>query len=336
MPKNTANSTNAAAAAPGRPTPLLADALTFPVLAELDTATRLFDSLRAAARRRKGVIVTCPQGGGKTVGLAEAIEMFNEAEQVEAERTERPRRGIATINTLRESSLTQIVTAIYSEVFGLELAVTSRGKRKSYEDLRAELIQHLMNEHIAVLVIDEAETLPPEALLVLRDIMSVAEATAKDRFRREGTRRRYRPTGVGVLLVGTPELRNVIRDHREAGQRWVRMDTIDLIEAAEVPAIYRRMYPACDAYAKSVGDAVWTRFISRAVTPMKQALPIRFIENHLTDFHTRLVNCQPAATRIDALAFDAELFLYSLNVSRLQDEPERISAEAMTTLPVSA
>lgn len=301
----------------------LADRLSFPILRTVDTSARIFDMLRHAAIRRKGMAIGCPQGGGKTVGLHAAVEQFALLERKKREKNPLYTPvSVGVLRTLREQNALEIIAHIYRGVFHSDLALRDRGQRKSYTDLRDELVAALLTQRVACLVIDEAETLSESALSVLRDLMSCAEAVAVGRYSGEGGGR-YSAAGVGVLLIGTPELLVKIRTNNEATRRWVRTEVIDLLPKEAVANIYREMYPACEEQAKTMGDDAWARLIARSVCRDGLDVPVSFIENHLWEFHLRLCNTQRAA-HIDELAFDETVFLYSLNIARLAPQPDKL------------
>jgi hypothetical protein len=286
----------------------LLENLPLPVLEDIGAVSWIADALAQAAKERRGVVCLGPKGAGKTIALDLAVERFKEGEREIQQRSAKyRRRRVLHLRTLRGEKPRDVVVTIAKAITGRAPALKVRGRTKTPDELFEELVTHLRNQRVAVIVIDEAETLSDAALSILRDILSLAESTSKARYTKAGTV----PAGVGVLLVGTWELHPRMMSDLEAGERWARVQTIGQAAAEAVPQIYRRLFPAFERFAALIGDAAWEHFILGHVSQGHE-LSLRLIENHTRAYARRMVNLDPEVRSVEAIPFNEEVFLFTL------------------------
>lgn len=285
----------------------LVERLTFPILEDVGAIPRVFDALIHAVKERKGVLCVGPKGTGKTLALRYVIDQFEKAEAENQRRDAKyRRRRIVRATTLRATTHRDALIGLMQVVLGFPPVTKIRGRSKTDDELKAELLDQLSAQRVALLVIDEAETLSDAALAILRDILSVSEATSGERFTAEG----YAPAGVGILLLGTWDLYPRVLRLDEAGQRWVRVEKIGLVPPAKVPDVYRRLLPALDRRASEMGPEGWADFITGQVSQGNE-LSLRVIENHVRAYCRRMVSQDMSIRSVDDIGFKEKLFTYT-------------------------
>ncbi len=156
---------------------------------------------------------------------------------------------------------------------------------------------------MAAIVVDEAEALTDEAVTVLRDIISKSEAMSTRRY----VNGRYQPAGVGVVLLGTPELGVRLSASDEAGRRWLQVKQVNMLAPATAARVYRRFLPAFEQEARRRGDEEWVRFIHDHVCPKR--IPVSSIENHVRMYVRRLTNHDPSIDAIEKVPFLEDVFI---------------------------
>lgn len=310
------------------PASFLMESLTLPVLDDLEAVPFVYDCLVHAVVKRKGVVVAGVKGTGKSMAVAEAVDKFNDEER-ETQRQDASyiRRELLVVENLRVETARDVYRELYVAADGREMAERAHGKRKSDAAMRRELVALLVQHHVAAVVIDEAECLGDGALLGLRDIMSVSETRATGRRVRSKDGTRYAAAGVGVLLSGTPPVAWAVRKSDEAGRRWVRIQEVGVVPAAEVARTYRRLYEPFERHAKKIGDAKWAALVAKVVGKDK-ALPISLIENHVQDYHLRAVASTPGVRRVKDVPFVEPIFTYAFDQVRLAEPKTGIDRAA--------
>lgn len=279
--------------------------LTMPILRDFDALSLMSDALDQAVHERKGVVIVGPKGVGKTVALRQAIDRRMEAEwaRKDLDAGYLPRQ-VVLLRSIRARRYRDVLGALYNEVLGTEWADRWHGRTKSDDTLRAELIMHLADERRVLIAVDEAETLTPDAVAALRDLIAEAEDRDADRFSSDG----ITAAGVGVLLVGTGDgFAARIAASDEAGHRWVRVVRLDPLEPAQVPALYPRLLPGLRTHIDAVGAAAWATYVDATVVRGRR-LPIRALENHVRAYFRLLASNDHAVTSLDTAYFHGEMF----------------------------
>lgn len=291
--------------------PFVAEDLVLPMLEDVLTVAWIRDGLDEAVTHRKGVAVIGPKGAGKSMALDRAVDDFNEAESAAATETsgEHVERSVVVIQSPQSGRRTEIIGAIWRRLFGMDQLRKQRGKLKQPELLFQELVEQLMQRHIAALVFDEAENLSDAGIRVIRDLISTTERLSKERrYHRDG----YRTAGIGVLLVGTEELVLQMVRSQEVGRRWISIHEVGLLAPAEAASVYMRFLPAFQKQALAVGVEAWEHTISMQVC-QGLPIPIGFVETHTREYVRRMMAEDPAVRDPAALPFDEEMFAQTLN-----------------------
>lgn len=283
-----------------------AEDFSLPVLSDLNAMSWLADGLDQAVTERKGVAVVGAKGTGKSVALRRVMDEFIEVEaEVEAGDANRPRRGLAVLTGPRSENRRAVLDVIWKAVVGME-PMRQRGRKIADEKLLEMLIEEILRQNVAVIVVDEAENLSYEALEVLRDIVSLAETTSKRRFSDET----YRAAGVGVLLVGTRKLAPRLRESGEAGHRWLRIQSVSALDPDEAAQVYLDFLPQIQIHVDEIGEEGWLEYV-RIHVCMGKPVPIRLIENHVRNYARRMF-ANDATLNRDEIPFEEEIFEYTL------------------------
>jgi len=289
-------------------TRLLED-LTLPLLDDIEAVSWMADALMHAIKERRGVICVGSKGSGKTVALDLAIARFLASErEIKRASAKYRRRRIVHLRTVRGEKPRDVLTAIFRAATGHAPAMRIRGRMKTIDELTEEVITTLSAQRVALIVVDEAETLSASAVGVLRDILSVSESTTEDRYTAGGKR----PAGVGILLVGTWETYARMSKDDEAKERWARVQEIGAPTGYVVADIYRRLFPAFEDHARIIGVEAWDTFIHAHVSQGRE-VSLRLIENHIRAYARRMLHLTPEIRRAEQFTFNEEVFLYTLS-----------------------
>lgn len=306
----------------------------------------IIDALDQVVDERKGVVVVGDKGNGKTFGVQAAVTQFRTNERREKHGDGRTvTRTVHRIHSPRDTDRLGTIKAIHKAVTASDLVTRERGQTIETEQLFEELVHMLLNGGVSALVFDEAENLSPEALVLLRDIMSFAEAASPARV--AGSR--YTAAGVGILLVGTMELRYSIDESVELGERWVRVHEITPPTPDRLAGLYRLFMPCLAAESERLSQeraamsadskptrskarggkdndpsrpasaittpkdgAPWIEYVRRTVWQGRDDVTMRTVENHVRSYVRRTVAALAdegvTVHAVDELPFDAELF----------------------------
>ena len=307
----------------------------------------IIDALDQVVDERKGVVVVGDKGNGKTFGVQAAVTQFRTNERREKHGDGRTvTRTVHRIHSPRDTDRLGTIKAIHKAVTASDLVTRERGQTIETEQLFEELVHMLLNGGVSALVFDEAENLSPEALVLLRDIMSFAEGASPARV--AGSR--YSAAGVGILLVGTMELRYSIDESVELGERWVRVHEITPPTPERLAGLYRLFLPCLAAESERLSQAAastsaadpkpnrsksrggkdndpgkpasaintpkdgapWMEYVRRTVWQGRDDVTMRTVENHVRSYVRRTVAALAdegvIVHAVDELPFDAELF----------------------------
>lgn len=287
------------------------------------------DVLEHAVATRKIVGFIGEKGTGKTVAFDLAVPRHEEAERFKRLRDDRyePER-VAIVQCPEDASYRQIVVAIHLAALGGPPIERARGRVKCDDILIIETVDRLRDEHVAVVIMEEAELLTDDGLNAIRKISSVAEARAPKRYDAEGNKL---AVGVGIVLVGTFDLDVAIGAWNEDGQRTGRVRYLGGIPAEGVPDFYRRVLPAFDAGALAMGKTAWSALVRREVTH-GFAMPARFIETHVRGYVRRVADQHPEIHAAKDLPFDLAQFSFTVQELRRPAGCRRVGAKAETTV----
>lgn len=267
------------------------------------------DAVDQAASERKAVAVVSDKGTGKSISLVQAEQAFREAEHAkcEADGGYNPRRFV-TLQSPRSTKEEEVYSVIWRAVVGTRAPRRRRGVKVPVEDLQDQLVEYIHAGNVAVLALDEAEKLSDVGLTAVRDIMSASESTSKRRFGDGG----YAAAGVGVVLLGAPELEPRLQDWDEFGHRLVRIVRLESLDTEEVAALYTRFLPGIARHVEEIGDPTWVDWVRQEVTRGK-AFPIRAVENHVRNFVRRMAEQEPEVEAVEDIPFVEDIFLFTLD-----------------------
>ena len=269
----------------------------------------LADCLKQTIAERRGVILLSPHGAGKSLAVARDVARFDAAEEARRQTKDVsyvPRR-VVVVTTLRVESARELFVALYRAAFDTLPADRVFRRTKTSDELRDELVARAAEENVVAFVIDEAQTLSSDALEALRDLMAVSESANPERLERTARGERVRPAGLGVLLVGTLALQPRLPGLSEYGRRWVRTETVGLIEPAAVVEALPKLLAAFAAGAKTMGTEAWAAFVTQTLT-QGRALPISALQDITRTYLRRAAELQPKARTLADLRWDEELF----------------------------
>lgn len=287
---------------------LEAERLALPVLPNPDADRALGEAVHTAMTQGRMVAVCGPKGSGKTLALHRVIASVEAGEaEREAASAEYTPRALIRLGTLRSEDGRAILGMLYRAAMGIDLRMTgAKGQRHAYEYLLEVVVQCLQHGQVVALIIDEAELLSPTALTVLRDLLAVAESAAADRLSVHGSQSVYRPSPLGIVLVGTDALHHRLVGMSEWGERVMTCLAIPPMAWSAVHAAYTGALPTIAAVAAE-DPARWEAVLG---TCWSSPPSWRAIENHLRTYLRVLGYAHPnTATR--TLDFDANLFVYA-------------------------
>lgn len=213
---------------------------------------------------------------------------------------------------IRPLSAVLLFTAFLGGAPGLYAQQADSGRvqvtvQESMGMLGGFVVEAAGRQDIAVLVIDEAQTLTEGALVALRDLIAVAENRAPQRMVVGPSGPQYVPSGLGVLLLGTYDLEVRLSQSEEAGRRWVRAQRVGPVAAADAPVVFRKLLPAFDKAAKALGAKAWADVVTRLCTDGRD-IPIATIENIIRIYTRRMVIDVPGIATVADIPWDVELF----------------------------
>lgn len=326
-----------------------AEELELPFLDGPDAVSVLTDALDLCAVHRRGMGVDGPKGSGKSEGRADAVRAFEEAEaeKLAADASYEPRRilcmtapratvagsaaggdgGLTAAGRVRSAtagrlpSYRGVLLALLAALYGAPPNDRVRGRRKTDHELIADAVETAAALNVAVVVVDDAERLGPDGFTAFRDFM--ADAAEADGRRQALGRvgglgdsvRGLRAAGVGVLLIGTPEIKSRLERTDEAGQRWAGCVSVSALAPGDLPAVYRAAFPAFAAgeraYDAARGPGAWRRYVVETVAAGRTVVSLRLAAFHAREYYRLLVRNLPpetAAPAREAVPFDADLF----------------------------
>jgi thymidine kinase len=278
-------------------------------------------ALSRALQLKTGVLIIGPKGAGKSSALDRAIRAHREGEQqlVAKMPGEYRERRVLRAHGLNSKTGRELLFSLLKEV-SPGLRDRSLGMRKSDDDLRAELVSALLNKNYSAVVFDEAEYLNDRAIDQLRKIMADAAERDARRVVVENGREEYRAAGIGVLLVGTKAVLEVVRRDADAGHRWSEVVELETLAPDVVCDCYTEIFPAFRAHVDDVGLAAWREFcanhvaVGRRLTVDKVVLHARrYYDTYLS---SDLADALPSVAR-EHIPFNRVLFLYTLDNGEL-------------------
>lgn len=286
----------------------VAEDLCLPILAHLSAHARVMDAMDHMATTRRGLGVVGRKGVGKTVGLRAALKNFEETERQKlALDASYQRRTILELPNIRAKTYRDAIIVVLKFLAGSSFATSARGRRKTDDELREEIVHYCLDQKVVGLCLDEAENAQPGTLILLRDIMSDAERLDLTGQNVGG----QRSAGVGVLLLGTHPLAHRLRRSAEAGERWVQLVTVGRIRSGIVAEVYEAWFPGFAEHIATVGRPVWLKFLEASVSEGR-SVSLRLLENHARLYFRRMVRKDDSIRSRESTGFSERVFLWTL------------------------
>lgn len=284
------------------------------ILAGFDTACT---ALKEAADHRVGVTLTGPKWVGKSVAIRRAITRMAADEQTLFKRmrdTYKPRQCMY-VHGLDSKTPRQLLMTLIKAVLPT-YRERQHGARKDDAEIRKDLVAALLNKGYAVIIFDEAEYLSAIIVDQLRKIISDAtQMDTRSTFVLDGVEH-YRAGGVGILLVGTPEVVDVVNEDADAGLRWSDGYTVPPIKPTDVGRVYAEIFPRFAEHITAVGEEEWMRFGELTIA-LGRPMPLGVITMHARKYFSLTADVSldsdaPVRTRVDT-PFVRDVFVYVLN-----------------------
>lgn len=253
--------------------------LRLPFDAQLPAVTYFRDALQKAIAERKGEILIGEKGTGRTMARQVVLKEFQEGEAAKHRADAAYRlKLICTIECQRSRDPLDVLDQIWVSVSGTPMPRRNGKHARSYEDLRNQLLVTIKSLNVVALIVDEAEFLTKEGLGVLRDLVSLAESGAEGRHSEGG----YRAAGLGMVLLGTPDLSTRLAAHPELAHRWTRIQQVPPVENNKLPDLYLSFLPCLlDVAAKD--PAAWKELVTQHLWQGAD-VPVRLVENHIREY----------------------------------------------------
>lgn len=297
----------------------LVEELELPLLEDYEPMVWIEEAVDLAASNRKGTVVVGPKGVGKSVGVRQAVEAFDSAERAKQDQDATyERRRILSLHAPRDDQYRDVIGRIWKEAAGMKMSYRRGMHGKGQDELLYQLVEKLLSQNVAVVVLDEAERLSEVGLEALRDLISAAETKARERQTHNGDA----PGGVGVVLVGTPDVRTRLQRSDEMGHRWLRVFEVQRPSLSDAARYYRQALPCLDAFATQKGDTYWHDYLRTEVLDGQQ-VAIRFLEHHIRRYVRWVVSQDPSIESIEEIEMDRELFESAADETIPQDNDHR-------------
>lgn len=275
---------------------------TLTYLPAMPAAKRAVDS---AGARRKGVLLLGPGGAGKSAASRAARDWYNGIQRKKAEKDSNYRRQrLVTVFSGRGSGYWDTAVKLARQ---LDRRYTEkvRGRKKDQNEVRRDLIEMALNTGTTLLVVDDAEKSSEEELLFFRDVM--AESEEMDLSRRGGDNGQS-AAGVGIVLVGHPDLIGRSPVKGELGRRWSQRIDVRQIRPEECGGIYRDWLPGLTPYIRRLGEESWTNYVSSLLRPLKGTLSVGFLETHTRLYVLKYARHHRDIPEVGGIDFDEHLF----------------------------
>jgi hypothetical protein len=244
------------------PLPLMPDALIAYAWAN--------DAIEQAADTRQGVVLVGPGDCGKSTALSHAVRAFEAGELATAlhDATYHVRR-VVHVRTILATTEDEALVALYAEAFGVPPLPKTQGRRKHVTEVFAETVERLRDEHVAVIVIDDADDLPDPVIQVIEKLMARATDAHPERMGERtisapgGT---IAPQGIGIVIAGTAKLEATITLGDESGNAWKAVRRVGPIEAGAVADVFAQLLPAAAAAQRQMGQTAFARLVHEQLT----------------------------------------------------------------------
>lgn len=294
-------------------------------------------ALDQAKDHKSGVVVVAPLGFGKSEGAHAARARHADEQRELTKQNARHRRtrvryiNLQTARTERQLLISILQDAVPGQVVRERLP---GGRRKDERDLRKEVYRVYRAQGVVTLIIDDAQRLTDAGLQVARDLIAEKE---EDPHRSVAGRQGGAETpavGIGVLLIGTPELeaRLVKTGETHGAGRWSFVNQVDPLTDIQLPNIYQAIFPAFRDHISSIGRGAWNEFVLQHVA-LGRSLPIRTVTTHAREyFAVTYDRTRGAVSERERTPFDRVLFLETLRAVLWETSSARQSPRTEETL----
>lgn len=299
----------------------------------LPVAQFMDDAFRTAINLRQAVAVIAARGDGKSVAAAQLLKQLQAADAARLRQnpSTRPMQIVLVprLTAERERGAALTVLRAVSPRMARKLEPQSR---KQADDLIEITGQLLASRHVALLVVEEAESMRAAGLRVLRSILTEAQRVCSAGG---GEANEHGAFGVGMVLLGAPGFKKTWADAEDVGGRRARMVEVRPLSDGEVAAAYRAILPGVRTASDAAGGAAhWGRWVNAHVTKGKPRA-FRATFNHVLEFVRLMLEREYAAAArarrplefqgVADCPFDERLFLRAWE--ELQRDPAAAAGE---------
>lgn len=299
---------------------------TVPQLPGLPSIRVVLRAFRQARDHRSGVVVVAPMGYGKSEAVHAAFARHAEKQRQRSLANPKHRRTRVVYVNLRTSKTKKQLVLHLLQQATPGRALKSRlpgGAPMSDDQLREMLYNTYRAQNVVMLVIDDAQRLSPAGLEFARDLIATKESDPY-RIVRGRTGDEIPAVGVGVLLIGTPELlpRLVATGETHGNGRWQFTHTVGALDPHQVARVYESIFPVFAAHVETIGRSEWDGFVATHVT-LGRILPIRALTTHAREYFAAMYDkTRGRYAERESLPFDRVEFLRTLRASLWESAPE--------------
>jgi hypothetical protein len=128
--------------------------------------------------------------------------------------------------------------------------------------------------------------------------------------------------GTGILLVGTSDLLDRVRQTPEWGERWRKAYEIKGVTPEVLASVYADLLPGFGEEARRLGADCWNRFIRDDVAPYIKG-SLRRVEAHVDQYLFSYVdNVETPVESLADVKFDDVLFMRELKELAGSETPD--------------
>lgn len=236
--------------------------IALPFVEALPAVALMQDAMHQALTQRVGIIVHGAKGVGKTEARRYALDMLQrlEDEREEADANYQ-RRNVLLLPAVREDRYERALAGFYLALSNGAMPLLLRGRRRTNDELRMELVDQLLLQNRLLLVIEELERASPAFLQALRDIMVDAKERDTGGVVEIDGVRHLRAAGIGMVAIGTDVAYRRIQTSAEAGHSWASVREIPLLATADVAALLCLWFPQFMDTIAARGDLWWDALV---------------------------------------------------------------------------
>lgn len=288
----------------------LAEDIALPIREDLGAVPRMTKAVDVAAVHRKGCLLTGPKGCGKGVAVDWVVEWFKGAEKAKRveDNTYRRRKILKVGDEIRDTDYRNTAVLLCKRL-DPSYRDRKRGAKKETNEIRQDFVQLCLKRNYAVILLDEAERCSDETLLFFRDFITDAEKADKARSRVAGAKT---AAGVGVVLVGVPNVEHRVALTEEAGERWVSSFSVNSLGLGDVLDVLDTWFPGFDDHIRRVGSEAWQNYVASAFF-RGDGVSFRLLENAARTYAHYIARSRPEILDRDQMPFVEPVFESALS-----------------------